>query len=353
MADFGYGTRIGLLEKPEIRYIIDILHMHELKLSIYEQWPALSKLGFGKIVSRITPKISPTAQRFSDWYQNFTQNAIRNNRDSRRGIFAPVVEGFEKETPDSRHTKEQMLAEGSFTLFTGKHHKGLRRIAISDPQLPASEGNAIILSALQYYISRDVRVYERLQAEIRGKFTADETITWGIGLTSCEYLRACIDETLRLLPPASSVHWRESEREGIIISGQAIPQGCDIGVSLHTLFRSPAIFRNANQFWPERWIKGVLPDDEHSRARKTLKPFSIGPRACAGQTVAIMILSISLANLVNKFDFELATEPFGAKGTDASDHWLDNKDGGELQYESHFTASWKQGPFLHFRKRTA
>ena len=120
MAEFGFGTRIGLLQNPAIRYIIDILHMHELKLSVYEQWPALSKLGFGKLVSRITPKISPTAQRFSKWYQDFTQNAIRNNRDCRRGIFAPVIEGFDKETPESKHTKEQMLAEGSFTLFTGR-----------------------------------------------------------------------------------------------------------------------------------------------------------------------------------------------------------------------------------------
>ena len=118
------------------------------------------------------------------------------------------------------------------------------------------------------------------------------------------------------------------------------------------MFRNPETFRHPDLFWPERWLKGVLPDYELARARRTLKPFSIGPRACAGQTVAMMILSISLANLVNRYDFKLATEPFGATGVAESRRWPNGNGGSELRYESHFTASWKEGPYLHFKKRT-
>lgn len=335
MAAFGFGTKIGFLENPEIRYILDILHMHELKLGVYEQWPDLSRLGLGKLISRITPKVSKTAQRFNAWYQAFTENTITNNRDSRKGIFGPVVEGYDVEKPESGHTKAQMLAEGSFTLFT------------------ASEGNAITFSAIQYYITNDIRVYEALLAEVRGRFKPGQSISWGLELTSCEYLRACIDETLRMLPPASSVHWRECERDDVAMNGEIIPIGCDVGISLHALFRRTDIFRDANTFWPERWIKGVLPEQELTRARRTFKPFSIGPRSCAGQTVAMMILSISLANLVNQYHFRLAQESHSNMvGSQLTDR-LNNGQKSELQYESHFTASWKEGPYVQFRRRMA
>ena len=55
--------------------------------------------------------------------QNFTENAIADNRKSRKGILAPVVEEIGTGKSISDHTKEQMLAEGLFTTFTGKNYE--------------------------------------------------------------------------------------------------------------------------------------------------------------------------------------------------------------------------------------
>ena len=217
---------------------------------------------------------------------------------------------------------------------------------------PASEGNATVLSAVQFYLAHNGRIYEKLVREIRGKYPHGGTISWENKLTSCEYLRACIDEAFRMLPPASSCHWRESEQQGVLISGRAIPIGCDVGVNTPALFRNRDIFRDADRFWPDRWLKGVLPDDELTRARKTLTPFSIGPRNCPGQNAAIMIISISLANLINKYDFRLGDKAAGAAEVGTRTHErADTDTGTELHFQTHFHSCWKEGPYIQFRER--
>ena len=123
MADFGFGSRIGLLENADIRFILEILQIHTVKLGVYEQWPFISKIGIANVMGTVLYMSSPAVRRFVSWYQNFTENAITDNRQSRKGILAPVVEGIGTGKSLSGHTKEQMLAEGLFTTFTGKNYE--------------------------------------------------------------------------------------------------------------------------------------------------------------------------------------------------------------------------------------
>ena len=222
---------------------------------------------------------------------------------------------------------------------------------LSDFSESASEANGIVISAVQHYLGHNKDIHREVENEIRGKFSQDETICWGPELASCEYLRACIDEALRMLPPSSGAHWRESERQGVLANGDEYPAGCDIGVSFPVMLRSHDIFRNADRFWPQRWLVGVLPEEELALARKAFKPFEVGPRACVGQNTAIMITSVGLANLLNKFDFKLRVEP--SRGSDKSmiEYGKESFDSSELHFENHFTSSWKEGPFIQFRER--
>ena len=160
-----------------------------------------------------------------------------------------------------------------------------------------------------------------------------------------------------MLPPSSGAHWRESEEKGILVNGQEYPAGCDVGVSLHSVFRSHDIFRNADRFWPHRWLQGVLPDEQLALARKAFQPFSIGPRACVGQKTAMMIISVSLANLLNRYDFRLGGEPRRCGGGPEEGNLIkESKEGSEtsqqLNFENHFTSSWKEGPFIQFKERS-
>ena len=353
MAEFGFGTKIGLLDNADHRFVLDILNIHAVKVGVYEQWPNLSKIGVANIIGHFLRAISPAVRRSDSWHQNFTEKVITRNRDARNGILAPLVEGLGTGKPLSGHGREQMLAEVLFTTFTGKNqgYGIFWACKISKASFLASEGNATILSAVQFYLAHNAEIYEKLVGEIRGKYSYGETIGWGTKLASCEYLRACIDEAFRMLPPASGNHWRESEKQGILISGEEIPAGCDVGVSPPALFRSRDIFRDADRFWPERWLKSVLPDDELTTARQALTPFSIGPRNCPGQNAAIMVISISLASLINRYDFRLEGRPTGEAKVSTNDERVDTDRGSELYFQNHFHSCWKAGPFIQFRDR--
>ena len=119
MADLFFGVKIGLFEESEMRYIIDLLHMHTVKLGVYEQWPALNITGLGTIVSWLLRTCSPTTQRFNAWHKECMDKAVSTNVKDSHGVLAPVVQGA-FDGKESTHTSAQMYAEGFFTTFTSK-----------------------------------------------------------------------------------------------------------------------------------------------------------------------------------------------------------------------------------------
>ena len=210
------------------------------------------------------------------------------------------------------------------------------------------------LSGLHFYLSHHPDTLAKLTSDIRSRFKPLVDICWGPDLSACLYLRACIDESIRLLPPASGAHWRESEQPGTCLGDPQveIPANCDVGMSMYALFRRQDVFPHPAKFWPERWLPGVLSDSELANAKKAFQPFLVGSRACAGAHVAIMLVSIAMANLVNKYDFKLVDGPKGQVGLGTADGPEGRRETGELQFESHAViSSWKEGPYVQFRER--
>ncbi|KAI1357426.1 benzoate 4-monooxygenase cytochrome P450 [Xylaria arbuscula] len=336
MADFGLGLKTDLLRSPARNYVFPALHIHEKKMGLLEQLPILDDIGIGAFISGLLLLISPEARLFHTWYQTFLEQAIRNNSGKDRGIFSPVIQSGEGLLDNPGHNYSQMIGEGAFSTFS------------------SADGYGMMLSGFLHYLGHYPHVYQKLATVLRSKYQPDEDIAWSPKLESIAYLRAVIDEVMRLLPPACGVHWRECERSGVTIGDTQVhlPVGSDVGMSLFSLFRDERIFRDPVVFWPERWIPGTLPKGEYNMARQMFTPFLIGPRNCAGGHVAIMIASIAYAYVLVNYDIQLAPdqrqpsiklEPLdrGQPGVDA-----------ELRFESHYSiAGWSSGPFIQFKKR--
>lgn len=64
MADFGFSLRIGLLENVDIRFILEILQIHTVKLGVYEQWPFISKIDIANVMGAVLYISSPAVRRF-------------------------------------------------------------------------------------------------------------------------------------------------------------------------------------------------------------------------------------------------------------------------------------------------
>lgn len=114
-----------------------------------------------------------------------------------------------------------------------------------------------------------------------------------------KYLRAVIDETLRLYPTAYIVGRESKEKDEV--DGLEIAKDLMTVISVYHLHRNPKYWKQPNNFVPERFL-----DKDNPLANSDAYfPFGAGPRMCIGFYFALMEITIVLANLFYHFDLKL------------------------------------------------
>ena len=210
-----------------------------------------------------------------------------------------------------------------------------------------SDTSSSTLAATLFYLSENPGAYERLCREIRQKFSSLDEIKLGAQLNSCTYLRACIDEALRMSPPVGAALWREVGTGGITIGSVQLPQGIDVGTGIYSLHHNGKYFHEPFRFNPERWLVGEngVTKEQVELARKAFNPFSSGPRGCIGKGFAYHEMTLTLSHIIYQFDF-LRSEHltrFAGKRPMIQGH-------AQFVLKDHITGA-KEGPDLVFRIR--
>lgn len=202
-----------------------------------------------------------------------------------------------------------------------------------------------------YYLSRNPEAYKEVCAEVRHAFSLADEIRTGPKLTSCVYLRACIDEALRMSPPVGGALWREVCKGGVNINGQTIPHGYDVGVPIYAIQHNPAYYPDPFRYTPERWIVGEsVTQDSVELARSAFSAFSIGPVGCVGKNLAYLELMVTMARVVWTLDIKDVTDAtLNIPGEKYLSKYEDHAKN-EYRLRDRFT-SWKDGPMLSFRVR--
>ena len=157
---------------------------------------------------------------------------------------------------------------------------------------------------------------------------------------------------MRMSPPTSGSPWREVEQGGALVAGEYFPCGYDVGCCLYAVHHNEAYFPDSFRFMPERWIESdlTISPEQRQLATGALKPFSLGPRACAGKSLAILELSLTTAKVLWALDFRRAKGPFGSLGEGKPGAPVGRHRINEYQLISHITSSGK-GLRLQFRQR--
>ncbi|KAI0592891.1 cytochrome P450 [Biscogniauxia sp. FL1348] len=218
-----------------------------------------------------------------------------------------------------------------------------------------SDTLSTLLSALFHYLSVYPRCYRQLVQEILSAFSNDREIRSGKKLSNCHYLRACLDETLRMCPPIPGTLWREQVSEGgaatkpLFIDGHYIPPGTEFGVNIYSLHHNEKYFPDPFMFKPERWLP------ESPEAKKTTKnafaPFSLGSRGCLGKAIAYQEASLIAAKIIWHFDFE---NPSSATSKSDETSYSEYRDTREIFSEypiRDIFAAAHDGPWLIFHPR--
>jgi cytochrome P450 len=111
-------------------------------------------------------------------------------------------------------------------------------------------------------------------------------------------LRAVLLESLRLYPPAWILTRQAAADERL--GGTEIPAGSAVSVSPYAMHRLPWLWERAEEFLPERFLKG-RPSEPFAYL-----PFGAGARRCPASNVAVKHLHVLLAALLRRCRIEPA-----------------------------------------------
>ncbi|KAF8301042.1 cytochrome P450 [Clavulina sp. PMI_390] len=159
-----------------------------------------------------------------------------------------------------------------------------------------------LLTFVTYFFSQHLKVISAARKEVL-RVIGPSAIPTYENIRDLKYLRAVLNETLRLFPIAP-VDFRTSEKSDIWTSPEGqryfIPEGMEIGFSTLHMHRDLELWGpDALEFDPTRWL------DERMACVVAnpfiYLPFGAGPRICPGQQFALNQVSFVLVRLLQTF----------------------------------------------------
>ncbi|KAH6971939.1 cytochrome P450 [Ilyonectria destructans] len=179
-----------------------------------------------------------------------------------------------------------------------------------------SDTTAIALTHVMYNLLRHPRTLNCLRKELDESLHGDDPVASYDQVKNLPYLRACLDESLRLLPPVSFGLNRKTGPAGITIDGQWIPGGTTVAVPAYTAHRNPQLFPQPESYYPERWL-----EEMHKDAKFAFIPFSAGARGCIGRNITYIEQMVLIASLVQRYDLALPSVDWQLDHEEAFNLW--------------------------------
>ncbi|KAI8963500.1 cytochrome P450 [Daldinia sp. FL1419] len=326
LLSFGYNFHLQGNEKN--RFLIHSINYTSWLSNILLQWPVLYWFRLDLILSIIFYKVQISTYKL---VISMIKERMALEKNAKEDLYSFVADTLM--SGPGKMDEEYLLNEATFLLQAG------------------GDTTATCISATFFYLSRNQECYNRIANEIRSAFNSGNDIRGGPILAKCHYLRACIDESLRMSPPAAGTLWREQYPDDqtpgpLIIDGHVIPKGTHIGINIYALHHNEEYFPDSFNYQPERWITPSGSPISHD----AFAAFLAGPRGCAGKAMAYLEASLVLAKTLWYFDFGVAPGKLGTVGMGEKGNRNGRDKETEFQLYDTFTAS-SDGPYLVFHPR--
>ncbi|CAE6505782.1 unnamed protein product [Rhizoctonia solani] len=239
---------------------------------------------------------------------------MKGPRQTVDAYIMPIV----KEAMERKQVATQGEDDGTNTfleyLVTVSDDPSLIRDTLVSFLLAGRDTSASLLTFVTYVLALHPDVYRQLSEEIK-KFAHEDRLCTFEEIRSMRYLRATINETLRLFPSVPFNIRRSIGSPSILPSGLSgarhglfLYPRCSVTYSpLHIHRRKDIWGEDAEDFRPERWFA----DDSkrvHVSNPFAFIPFNGGPRMCLGQNLAYLLVSHTIVEMVRGFRWDLAPD---------------------------------------------
>ncbi|XP_042030693.1 cytochrome P450 83B1-like [Salvia splendens] len=251
-----------------------------------------------------------TAFFVSDYFPAFGLVDKMSGRVKRADVVCKEMDSFYQELIDEHleskkmEEEEDMLAELMKLKNDDESSSGLTwdniKALLMNMIVAAAETTPSAVIWTMTALIKAPKVMDKLQNEIRslvgekGKVEEDD-------LPKLPYLKAVVNESLRLYPPVPLLIPRES-METSILDGYEIQPKTMVYVNAYAAGRDPECWENPDEFFPERFLNSGI---DYKGQDFGLIPFGSGRRMCPGMSMGYLTTELMVANLVYSFDWEL------------------------------------------------
>jgi cytochrome P450 len=176
------------------------------------------------------------------------------------------------------------------------------RVMMGELLSAGSETTATCIIWIILHLIRNPEIQRRLHEEIDDVIGKERSPNLEDKI-KLPFLEATILEGLRIAPvaPLSVPH---AVHEDVTFRGFVIPKETTVLVNLHSVLKDPHIWSEPDCFRPERF----LDESGNISVPEEFIPFSVGRRACLGESLARMELFLYTATLLQKFTISSAEE---------------------------------------------
>ncbi|KAJ3574394.1 hypothetical protein NP233_g1797 [Leucocoprinus birnbaumii] len=253
------------------------------------------------------------AKVIGEWLDPLVQRALEEKRSLKAN-----GGGESAESPVSDKTFLQHLADST-------DNPTIIRDQLLSMLLASRDTTACVLTFVTYLMAMHPDIAARMRAEVLTN-CGQHSMPTSDQIHKLTYIRAVIDETLRLFPPVP-LNVRESRPSACLLppsdpsypysptqeqsKNQPLFMPASTTVTYLPLLthRNKALWgEDADEFRPERWLESETKVKCNANMGM-FSPFSHGPRICIGKNYAYNEMTFFLVRLLQRFDrFELATD---------------------------------------------
>ncbi|XP_029679683.1 cytochrome P450 6k1-like [Formica exsecta] len=148
---------------------------------------------------------------------------------------------------------------------------------------------AFTLADLSRHPEHQAILYDEIQTHLSGqKMTVDL-------INEISFLDCVINESMRLHPPLPILDRTAIKDYKLPGTELTIEKGVSVYVSINATCQDPKYFLNPNDFMPSR-----IEIEQEKKFYETLA-FGIGPRACIGQRLAILLVKVALIMILSNY----------------------------------------------------
>ncbi|KAJ5408548.1 hypothetical protein N7509_002431 [Penicillium cosmopolitanum] len=161
---------------------------------------------------------------------------------------------------------------------------------------------AISLRNVMFFSLKSPKCLAKLREELDGVLDEDEVVASYSKVKNLPYLRACIDESLRMLPPVIFGLPRRTPVEGTAILDNYVAGDTSVSMSAYVVHHQVSVFEDHDTYKPERWL-----GEEGKPLQPYFIPFSTGARGCIGRNISYLEQTVLVASLIHRFEFALTS----------------------------------------------